>query len=205
MRLSSSATTKIASDKLVADLTAPANSPAAVAAQHRVNSLMAEAGREAGGVNGVKSTFRAYSVQCLDGRPPNWIAQQTLKLRGGKTETLLGQALGLTIGSLARQQVSPDPEEKARRNATITALKSLRTWATDPAAALDMEVYRFQWVRLNGRPGVLPLRWRADGRGSRNGVRHAAAQRHSRPAGSIADVSAEVVMHATPASRSSDS
>ena len=91
LRLAASSTINVPPDLLIADLTAvDANAPTAIPAQHRVNVLMAEAGRAVARVAGVKATFRGYSVQFVDERPAHWIAQQTLELRGTDSEALLG-------------------------------------------------------------------------------------------------------------------
>lgn len=66
------------------------------------------------------------------------------------------QTLGLAIGNLY-WQVSTDHAEKARRAATITALKNLQAEATDVTATLGMAVDYYQFIRLDGRSGVFPL------------------------------------------------
>ena len=52
---------------------------------------------------------------------------------------------------------------------------------------------------------VLPLRRRADERGSRNGARHAVARRYSDQQGCAAQVSADVIVRTTAAFRRSSS
>ncbi len=156
LHLSAHATTKAAPDELVADLTALANAPTAVAAQRRVNGLMAEASRAAEKVDGIKAAFRDYSVQFVDAKPAHWTAQQTLEIRGGDSAALLDlvgrlQSLGLAIGSLG-WRVSADHAQQAHRDATLAALKRLRTEATDAAAALGMQIDRFQSIRLGDEP-----------------------------------------------------
>jgi uncharacterized protein YggE len=202
LRLAASSTINVPPDVLVADLTALANAPTAVPAQHRVNALMAEAGKAVAGVAGVKATFRGYSVQFVDERPAHWIAQQTLELRGTDSEVLLGlvgrlQATGLAIGDLG-WQVSADHAEQARRDATITALKNLRTEATAAAEALGMEVDRFQSVRLGGEPQVFPvpaIRMNA-------AVAMAPAMAPPNATANPEDVAADVILRTAPTTRS---
>lgn len=112
-------------------------------------------------MDGIKAAFRDYSVQFVDAKPAHCTAQQTLELRGGDSEALLDligrlQSLGLAIGSLD-WQVSADHAQQAYRDATLAALKRLRTEATDAAAALGMQIDRFQTVRLGDEPRPIPF------------------------------------------------
>ncbi len=210
LRLSTSATIKIASDELVADLAPPANAPAPVAAQPQVNTPLVEAGSVAGSANVVNAVFPDYSVQYADEKPAHRIAQQTApELRGGDSEVLLGlpgrpQILGSTIG-FPVWQVSTDRSGKAHRSATIAALKSLRVEATDSGMALGMEGSRHKSFRLDGGPRAFPL--------PDEPINAAATMAPTMPPpnatpnqqGSTAEVSAEVVMRTIAAARSSSS
>ena len=165
LNLSAQATIKLPPDMLVADMTALASLPTAIGAQRRVNSFMAQASKAADGVAGVKATFKDYSVAFIEASPLNqpshWTAQQTVEIKGQSSEALLDlvgrlQALGLVIGDL-EWQVSAERAEKARQDATMQALKTLRTQASDDAAALGLQVDRFGSVRLNEEARPFPL------------------------------------------------
>jgi uncharacterized protein YggE len=161
LELSADATTKVTPDELVADLTVLGTAPTAVPAQHRVNTLMAEASKIISDEPAVKAVFRDYAVQYVDERPAHWVAQQTLELRGGDSEILLGivgrlQALGLAIGTLD-WEVSPGHAEKARRTAITAAIQNLRAEASDVATALRLAIDRYQLITLDGENRVFPL------------------------------------------------
>jgi uncharacterized protein YggE len=160
LHLSASATVQVAPDELVADLSALGNSPTAAAAQRRVNTLIGAAAKAAGSVVSVKVAFRDYSVQFVDEPPAHWVAQQTVELRGRDGAALLDlvgelQSLGLAIGSLD-WQVSPARADAAQQEATIAALKHLRSQAAGAAQALGVEVDHFQSVQLNGGARPIP-------------------------------------------------
>jgi uncharacterized protein YggE len=206
LHLSASATVQVAPDELVADLSALGNSPTAVAAQRRVNTLVAEAAKAADTVASVKAAFRDYSVQFVDAPPAHWVAQQTVELRGRDGPALLDlvgqlQALGLAIGSLD-WQVSPARADAARQEATIAALKRLRSQAAVAAQALGVELDHYQSVRLNTGPHPIPY-------GRAVPAMMAMAAPMPPPSASpteqdvIADVDADVVLR-PPAARSSE-
>jgi uncharacterized protein YggE len=161
MHISASATAKVSPDKLVADLIALATAPYAVLAQRKVNTLMAVAAEDAKGASGLEASFQDYSVQFIDDRPAHWVAQQTLELRGANAETLLDlvgrlQAMGLAIGSLD-WQVSDGRDAETLRQATIVALKTLRSEADEAAAALGLVVDHIDSLDIGEGPPVLPM------------------------------------------------
>jgi uncharacterized protein YggE len=157
LHLAETATIKVTPTLLVADLVASASSPAPVTAQHRVNSLMAQASGLAGKVSGITAVFQDYSTSFVDranGVPAHWVANQTLEVRGTDSEaelTLVGQlqGLGLTIGSLG-WQVPQDALDAAGRRARLEALSSVRQEAAEAASALGMAVAGYQDIDLTG-------------------------------------------------------
>ena len=161
LHLSASSTIKVAPDRLVADLIALSNAPEAVQAQRRVNEMMAHGKTLATGTPGVTAILRDYSVSFIDAKPPHWTAQQTLEVSGDNSETLLDlagrlQAAGLAIANLT-WQVSPEHRDQARRAATVAALKLLQNDASEAAAALGVQVERFQTIDLRQEPAPMPL------------------------------------------------
>ena len=161
LHLSATETSKIAPDELVATMSAIATAPRALPAQQQVNALVARAKAVTDKAKGIKTAFQGYSVTFADERPPHWIAQQAVEVRGANGEDVLDligqlQGGGLSITSLG-WQVSQDRAEKAQRAATIAALHKLRDEANDAARALGVEVDRFQHVDLSEEPRVMPF------------------------------------------------
>lgn len=153
---------RVVPDQLMAALAAVGEAPSPVAAQRRVNALMAGAAADARKVAGVTAAFGAYGVSVDDHRPPNWTARQTLDLRGGEAEVLLDlvgrlQAEGLVIEGLG-WQLSDTRQEAAQDAATEAALAALRHRADLAAQALGMAVDHVQDVRLEPGPFPQPLR-----------------------------------------------
>jgi uncharacterized protein YggE len=157
LHLAETATIKVMPSLLVADLVASADAPVAVAAQRRVNGLMAQASGLARKVSSVQTVFQDYSTSFVDranGVPAHWIANQTLEVRGTDSETLLTlvgqlQGLGLTIGNLGWQVPLADLDA-AGRKARLEALSKLRQEASDAANVLGMSVAGYQDIDLTG-------------------------------------------------------
>lgn len=206
LHLSATETSKIAPDELVATMSAMATAAKALPAQQQVNALIAKtkamtdkAGTGkvgAGKAGGIKTAFLGYSVTFVDEKPPHWIAQQTVELRGQNGDEVLAlvgqlQGSGLSIASLG-WQVSHDRAETAQRAARIAALHRLRDEAGEAAAALGMAVDRFQRVDLSGEPQVVPMR---------GGMQMSAKMAMPNPVSTpeeqdiTATVSAEVLLH----------
>jgi len=78
LHLAATETSKIAPDELIASMSAIATAPKAVPAQQQVNALVAKAKVLVDKANGIKRTFRGYSVNFLDEKPAHWIAQQAV-------------------------------------------------------------------------------------------------------------------------------
>ncbi len=153
---------RVVPDQLTAMLAAVGEAASPVAAQRRVNTLMAGAAAEAHRVAGVTAAFGAYGVSADDHRPPTWTARQSLDLRGTEADSLLDlagrlQAAGLVIEWLG-WQLSDARQEAAQDEATAAALAALRHRADLAAHALGMEVDHVEDVRLEPGPFPQPLR-----------------------------------------------
>ncbi len=160
LHLSATETSKIAPDEL-ATVSAMATAPRALAAQQQVNALVAKTKAVTDKAKGIKTAFQGYSVTFVDEKPPHWVAQQAVEVRGANGDDVLDmvgqlQGGGLSITSLG-WQVSQDRAEKAQRAATIAALHKLREEANEAARALEVEVDRFQHVDLSQEPRVVPF------------------------------------------------
>ena len=161
LHVSATGRTKVAPDELVADMVALAVASSPVAAQKRVNTMMADAAAAARQVPGVHAAFQAYSVALTDEKQQRWTAQQTLELRAEGADALLDlvarlQSGGLAIGSLD-WQVSEARQQAAHDTATTAALEALRQRADLAARALGMEVDHVQDVRLDQGPVPMPM------------------------------------------------
>ena len=161
LHLSATETSKIAPDELVASMSAMATGPRALAAQRQLNALVAETKAVTDKAKDIKTAFQGYSVTFIDEKPPQWVAQQAVEVKGANGDDVLDlvgqlQGGGLSITSLG-WQVSQERVEKAQRAATIAALHKLRDEANDAARALGVEVDRFQHVDLSEEPRVMPF------------------------------------------------
>ncbi len=161
LHLSPTETSKIAPDELVAIMSAMATGPRALAAQQQVNALVAQTKAAADKAKGIKTAFQGYTVNFIDEKPPRWIAQQAVEVRGANGDGVLNMVGQLQGGSLSITslgwQTSQDRAEKAQRAATIEALHRLREEANVAARALGVEVDRFQHVDLSEEPRVVPF------------------------------------------------
>lgn len=165
LHLTETATTRLTPSELVAGVTALNTAANPVAAQRRVNELMAQAVRQAAAAPSVRTEFRDYSVAFAPDRAPRWIAQQTLELRGTDSEALLDlvgrlQTLGLVLGGLD-WQLSDETVQRARASTTLSALRELRSQAAAAADALGLEVDRLQDVRIGPAARPIPILGRA--------------------------------------------
>ncbi|HKM64707.1 MAG TPA: SIMPL domain-containing protein [Acidisphaera sp.] len=155
LNLSVTASVKVTPDQLVAELAGVATMATPAEAQRKVNEMMAQAKSIAAGVPGVEVAFRSYTVGYADEKKTRWTAQQMLELKsGGDGAALLDlvgrlQTTGLALDALD-WQVSESRIVQARREATIEALKSLQTGASEDAKALGLEVDRLKMVTLDG-------------------------------------------------------
>jgi uncharacterized protein YggE len=161
LHLLATETSKIALDELVATMSAMATGARALTAQQQVNALVAKTKAVTDKTKSVRTAFQGYTVNFIDEKPPHWIAQQAVEVRGVNGDDVLNmvgqlQGEGLSITSLG-WQVSQDRAQKAQRAATIEALHKLREEANDAASALGVEVDRFQHVDLSEEPRVVPF------------------------------------------------
>ena len=204
LHLSATETSKIAPDELVATMSAMATGARALTAQQQVNALLAKTKAVTDKAKGIKTAFQGYSVTFVDEKPPRWIAQQAVEVRGVNGDDVLNlvgqlQGGGLSITSLG-WQVLQERAEKAQRAATIVALHKLREEANDAARALGVEVDRFQHVDLSEEPRVVPF--------MRGGMQLAAKVAMPTPVSTpeeqdiTATVSADVLLRAPKAERS---
>ena len=185
-------------------MSAMATGARALTAQQQVNALLAKTKAVTDKAKGIKTAFQGYSVTFLDEKPPRWIAQQAVEVRGVNGDDVLNlvgqlQGGGLSITSLG-WQVLQERAEKAQRAATIVALHKLREEANDAARALGVEVDRFQHVDLSEEPRVVPF--------MRGGMQLAAKVAMPTPVSTpeeqdiTATVSADVLLRAPKAERS---
>ncbi len=152
LHLSADGSVQAAPDQLVADLVAQSTSPAASDAQRRVNALVAQGMQSARAVSGIDARAVGYQVSPADEKRTQWLAQQTLELRGSDGPALLDlanrlQQLGFVTASLD-WRLSPTLRRKACAEATTAALKALREQAASAAATLGLHVDHLKDVQL---------------------------------------------------------
>lgn len=197
LRLSETATRKVAPTELVAGLGAVATAPTALAAERLINDLMARAKQVASGTADISATFRDYTtsyVAATDRDPAHWIASQTLEIRGKTGATVLDlvgrlQGIGLAVGELG-WRVAPEAAEAARQAATLAALAALRKGAAAAAGALGLAVAGYRSIDLSApQPFPMPA-----GRFMAMAARMAPPQATETAQEISATVSAEVVL-----------
>jgi uncharacterized protein len=194
LHLSADGSVQAAPDQLVADLVAQNTSSSAADAQRRVNALIAQGMQAAHAVSGIDARAVGYQVSPADEKRTQWLAQQTLELRGADGPALLDlanrlQQLGFVTASLD-WRLSPSLRRKAYAEATTAALKALQEQAASAAATLGLHVDHLKDVQLQPRmDGVLrPMMTMAARAGA------PAPQATAAPEEVAAQVSAEVVL-----------
>ncbi len=152
LHLSADGSVQAAPDQLVADLVAQDTSPAAADSQRRVNALVARGMQAARAVPGIDTRAVGYQVAPADEKRTQWIAQQTLELRGSDGPALLDlanrlQQLGFVTASLD-WRLSPALRRQAYAEATTAALQALQEAAASAAATLGLHVDHLKDVQL---------------------------------------------------------
>ena len=152
LHLSADGSVQAAPDQLVADLVAQDTSPIAADAQRRVNALVAQGMQAARAVAGIDTRAVGYQVAPADEKRTQWLAQQTLELRGSDGPALLDltnrlQRLGFVTASLD-WRLSPALRRRAYARATTAALQALQEQAASAAATLGLHVDHLKDVQL---------------------------------------------------------
>lgn len=195
LHLSADGSVPAVPDQLVADLVAQNTSSSAADAQRRVNALVAKAMQAAGLVSGVDARAIGYQVSPADEKRTQWLAQQTLELRGNDGPALLDlanrlQQLGFVTASLD-WRLSPALRRKAYAEATTAALRALQEQAASAAATLGLHVDHLKDVQMQPRMDG-PLRPVMLSMAARAGA--PAPQATAAPEDVTSQVSAEVVL-----------
>ena len=152
LHLSADGSVQAAPDQLVADLVAQDTSPIAADAQRRVNALVAQGMQAARAAAGIDTRAVGYQVAPADEKRTQWLAQQTLELRGSDGPALLDltnrlQRLGFVTASLD-WRLSPALRRQAYVKATTAALRALQEQAASAAATLGLHVDHLKDVQV---------------------------------------------------------
>jgi predicted secreted protein len=160
LELSESARREVAQDELRASLAAHAEAPEPVAAQDRVNRMMAEAVETARGAGGVQVSTGSYSVYQNEpeNRPARWVAEQSLSLTGEDASVLLDlvgklQGRGLAVQEL-RWSLATTTRRNVERQLLDEALDALSRTAKAAAEGLSLEFTG--WRRVSLAPADTP-------------------------------------------------
>ncbi|MBV8400220.1 MAG: SIMPL domain-containing protein, partial [Acetobacteraceae bacterium] len=165
LRLAETATVSVPPDELAATVRAESSARTASDAQQKVNATVADALRGVKQVPGITVSTGMYNVWRSEpnsqDRDERWHAFQLIALHTHDGASLLNLVGELQQKQLAVQQLAwqlaPETEQKARRDATVEALKILRSRADDAAALIGLQFDSFREVRLdNPRPPIAP-------------------------------------------------
>jgi predicted secreted protein len=163
LRLSEIGVVRRLPDEIVATLRVESRAANAAAAQASVNRSIAGALERARSIASVRATTGRASAyrQERQNAAPEWLAAQTLTLRSGEADALLGlvgqlQAQGLAISDLA-WQLSDGLMRETRDEATREALRRLRARADLVARELGLRVVALREIVLDGAEPARPM------------------------------------------------
>ncbi|WP_419900583.1 SIMPL domain-containing protein [Roseomonas sp. USHLN139] len=151
LALSETAEVRRAPDEVQAELRAEARAGNAAAAQAALNAAMEKALATAKAVNGVTATTGAYWTSRNE-ENRQWVATQSLRLRGAEAAPLLELVGSLQEQRLAMSELgwslSRPQEQAARQEAERMAIAALRARAEAVAGQLGLKVAAIRRLQL---------------------------------------------------------